>query len=140
MKAFNYRIDRSNMFHCFNYRPFGCNMFAFLNVNRDQQGRHVHVDTRIIDCGNGGVRCFELSRREYKTRNYRNARRFFEGWQFLRMAVSSKKFRVGGKNRRSVGFPETRHFFSRPYSVAMKNSLSTLKVKLIWLLTTGMNE
>ena len=116
MKVSHYCIDRSNMFHCFNYRPFGCNMFAFLNVNHDQRGRHVHVDTGIIDCGNGGVRRFELSRCEYKNRNYRNARKtcFFEGWRFLQMAGSSKKFRVGGKNRQSVRFPETRHFFSWP--------------------------
>ena len=66
-------------------------MFAFLNVNRDQRGRHVHVDTGIIDCGNGGVRRFELSRREYKSRNLVTGTR--EKRVFRRLAI----FTDGGK-------------------------------------------
>ena len=106
MKVFHYHIDRSNMFHCLNYRPFGRNMFAFLNVNHDQRGHHVHVDPGIIDCNNGGVRCFEVSRREYKNRNnrnYRNTRKtcfskvgdFYQWWEAQKILSRRQKQTVG---------------------------------------------
>ena len=70
-------------------------MFPFLNVNRDQRGRHVHVDTGIIDCGNGGVRCFELSQRKYKNRNARKMR-FSKVGDFYRWLQKQTVGRVSG--------------------------------------------
>ena len=84
-------------------------MFAFLNVNRDQRARHVHVDTGIIDCGNGGVRRFELTIKTGTTGT--REKRVFRRLAIFTDGGKLKKIRVGGKNRRSVGFPETRHFF-----------------------------
>ena len=110
MKVFHYRIDHSNMFHCFNYRPFGRNMFAFLNVNRDKRGRHVHVDTGIINCGNGGVRRFELSRHEYKNRNARKTC-FSKVGDFYRWREARKNFESVAKTDGRSGFRKQDIFF-----------------------------
>ena len=114
MKAFHYRIDRSNMFHCFNYIPFGRNMFAILNVNRDQGGRHVHVDTGIKSIAVMAV--FELSRREYKNRNYRNARKtcFSKVGDLYRWREAQKNFESAAKTDGRSGFRKQDIFFSRP--------------------------